>query len=107
LEKDLEDLLQGKTVRHCVTVEAAIKEWLEFREKNRLVNTKPKLMGQKLIDWCEKNEIFLLTAITTDRVMLTDFQPVNTLGNLGVLAWLLNSRTKIRVSERDAVLVAA
>jgi integrase len=69
LEKDLENLLQGKTVRHGVTVEAAINEWLEFREKNGLTNTKPKLMGQKLTDWCEKNEILLLTAITTDRVM--------------------------------------
>jgi len=69
LEKDLEDLLQGKTVRHGVTIEAAINEWQEFREKNGLTNTKPKLMGQKLIDWCEKNEILLLTAITTDRVM--------------------------------------
>ena len=69
LEKDLEDLLQGKTVRHGVTVEAAVNEWLEFRKKNGLTNTKPKLMGQKLIDWSEKNEILLLTAITTDRVM--------------------------------------
>ena len=69
LEKDLEDLLQGKTVRHGVTVEAAINEWLEFREKNGVTNTKPKLMGQKLIDWCEKNGILLLTAVTTDRVM--------------------------------------
>jgi integrase len=69
LDKGLEDLLQGKTVRHGVTVEAAINEWQEFREKNGLTNTKPKLMGQKLIDWCEKNEILLLTAITTDRVM--------------------------------------
>ncbi len=69
LEKHLEDLLQGKTVCHGVTVEAAINEWQVFREKNKLTNTKPKLMGQKLIDWCEKNEILLLTAITTDRVM--------------------------------------
>ena len=38
--------------------------------------------------------------------VLTDFQPVNTLGNLGVLAGLLNSRTKIRVLERDAMSVA-
>jgi hypothetical protein len=30
--------------------------------------------------------------------VLTDFQIVNTLGNLGVLAWLLNSRTEIGVS---------
>ena len=39
--------------------------------------------------------------------VLTDFQPVNTLGNLGVLARLLNTRTEIGVSERDAVPVAA
>jgi hypothetical protein len=39
--------------------------------------------------------------------VLTDFQPANTLGNLGVLARLLNSRTKIGVSQRDAALVAA
>jgi hypothetical protein len=69
LEKDLENLLQGKTVRHGVTVEAVVNEWLEFREKNRLTNTKPNLMGQKLIERCENNGIFLLTAITTNRVM--------------------------------------
>jgi hypothetical protein len=39
--------------------------------------------------------------------MLTDLQPANTLGNLGVLARLLNSRTKIGVSQRDAVFVTA
>src|ERR1017187_4368646 len=50
LEKDLEDLAQGKTVPKGMSVEAAINEWLEFREKNGLTNTKPKLMGQKLID---------------------------------------------------------
>ncbi len=44
-----------------------MKEWLELREQNRLDNTKAKLMGQKLIDWCEKNGALLLTALTTDR----------------------------------------
>jgi hypothetical protein len=39
--------------------------------------------------------------------VFTDFQPVNTLGNLGVLARLLNSLTEIRVSQRDAVSIAA
>jgi hypothetical protein len=39
--------------------------------------------------------------------VLTDFHPVNTLGNLWVLAGLLNSLTEIRVSERDAVFIAA
>jgi hypothetical protein len=38
--------------------------------------------------------------------MLTDLQPVNTLGNLRVLARLLNSRTQIGVPQRDAVFVA-
>jgi len=39
--------------------------------------------------------------------VLTDFQPVNTLGDLGVRARLLNSRTETRVSQRDAVFIAA
>ena len=69
LEKDLEALLQGKPVRQGVTVEAAVNDWLEFREKNKLGNTKAKLMGQKLIGWCGDNDVFLLTALTTDRTM--------------------------------------
>ena len=39
--------------------------------------------------------------------MLTDLQPVYALGNLGVLARLLNSRTEIGVPQRDAAVVAA
>jgi hypothetical protein len=39
--------------------------------------------------------------------VLTDAKPVNTLGNLGVLARLLDSRTEIGVSQRDAVSIAA
>lgn len=33
-----------------LTVETAINEWWQFREKNSLGNTKAKLMRQKLID---------------------------------------------------------
>jgi integrase len=69
LEKDLENLLQGKTVRQGVTVEAAVNEWLEFRQQNKRDNTKAKLMGGKLTDWCTENNILLLTALTTDRIM--------------------------------------
>ena len=70
LEKNLQALAEGKTVsQKGVTVEDAIKEWLEFRSKNGLDNTKADLMGRKHIDWCEKNEILLLTAITTDRAI--------------------------------------
>jgi len=69
LEKNLEALAEGKTVSKGATVEDAFKEWLEFRSKNGLDNTKADLMGRKLTEWCEKNEILLLTTITTDRAI--------------------------------------
>jgi hypothetical protein len=69
LEKDLEDILQGKQVRHGITVETAINEWWQFREKNSLGNAKAKLMRQKLIDWCQENDVLLITALTMERVM--------------------------------------
>lgn len=46
-----------------------MQEWLDFRSKIVLTNTKPKLMGGKLVDWCKNNDIALLTGITTERVM--------------------------------------
>ena len=39
--------------------------------------------------------------------VLTDFQPVNPVGNLAVLARLLDAWTEIGVLQRDAVSVAA
>ena len=69
LEKKLEALLEGKPVHTGVTVEAAVKDWLEFRSKNQLGNTKAKLMGDKLVEWCKEHEVLMLSAITTDRVM--------------------------------------
>ncbi len=39
--------------------------------------------------------------------MLTDLKPVDTVGNLAVLARLLDSWTEVGVSQRDAALVAA
>jgi hypothetical protein len=57
------------SVRHNVTVKAAMDEWLEFRSKNGLDNTKADLMGGKLTEWCEKNDVVLLSAITTERAM--------------------------------------
>jgi integrase len=69
LEKDLQALAEGETVNKGVTVGQAVKEWLEFRSKNGLDNTRADLMGRKLTQWCEKNEVFLLTAITTDRAI--------------------------------------
>lgn len=39
-----------------MTVEAAVKEWLEFRSKNQLGNTKAKLLGDKLVAWCKEHE---------------------------------------------------
>jgi integrase len=69
LESDLEPLLEGKPVRQNVTVKTAVNRWLEFRSKNGLMSTKGKLMGDKLVMWCEKNDVVLLTAITTERAM--------------------------------------
>jgi len=69
LKTDLEALLEGKPVRRNVTVKAAVNEWLEFRSKNGLTRNKGELMGEKLVAWCEKNDVALLTAITTQRVM--------------------------------------
>jgi integrase len=50
-------------------VEAALKVWYEFRAQNGLDNTKAKLLGRKLVDWCEANNILLLSALTTDKII--------------------------------------
>jgi len=46
-----------------------VQEWRDFRSKIGLTNTKPKLMGDKLVDWCKNNDVALLTGITTERLM--------------------------------------
>jgi integrase len=69
LEKRLKDFGEGKVVPKGKTVVEAVKEWLEFRERYGKGNTKADLMGRKLIEWCEKENIHLLSAITTDRAM--------------------------------------
>lgn len=69
LKTDLEALLEGKPARQNVTVKAAANKWLEFRGKNGLTSTKGKLMADKLVAWCNKNDVLFLTAITTQRVM--------------------------------------
>ena len=69
LEKRLKDFAEGKVVPKGITVEAALREWYEFRDQDGLDNTKAKLMGGKLVAWCEENNILLLTALTTDKVI--------------------------------------
>lgn len=70
LENDLEALLEGKLVRHkSISVEAAVLEWLTFRSKNGLTNTKAKYMGNKLVEWCKKNDVLTLSAITPDQAV--------------------------------------
>src|ERR1017187_7048977 len=69
LEKNLQALAEGKSVRKGVTVEDAFKEWLEFRSKNGIDNTKADLMGRKLTQGCDGNNVFLLIERTTDRVI--------------------------------------
>jgi integrase len=69
LERRLKDFADGKVVPKGTTVEAALQEWYKFREQDGLVNTKAKLMGGKLLEWCENNNVLLLTALTTDKTM--------------------------------------
>ena len=69
LKTDLETLLEGKPVRQNVAVKTAVDKWLGFRSKNGLTSAKDKLMGDKLATWCEKNDVVLLTAMTTERAM--------------------------------------
>jgi len=69
LEKRLKDFAEGKVVPKGMTVEAALQEWYEFRDQNGLENTKAKTDGGKLVKWCEKNNILLLTALSTDKVI--------------------------------------
>jgi integrase len=69
LEKRLKDFTNGKVVPKGMTVQAALHEWYEFRDQDGLDNTKAKLMGGKLVEWCEENNTLLLTALTTDKIM--------------------------------------
>ena len=69
LEKRLKDFAEGKVVPKGMTVEAVVQEWYEFRDPSDLDNTKAELMGGKLMEWCEKNNILLLSALTTDKVI--------------------------------------
>lgn len=70
LENDLMALLEGRLIRQkSISVEAAVKEWLTFRSKNGLTNTKAKYMGDKLLEWCKKNDVLMLSAITPDQAV--------------------------------------
>jgi integrase len=69
LESDLEALLQGKPSQKNVTVEAAVREWLAFRSKHGLSNTKAKYMGNKLVEWCKNNDLLFLGSITPDQAV--------------------------------------
>lgn len=61
LEKRLKDFAEGKVLPKGTTVEAALQEWYKFRDQDGLGNTKAKQMGGKLVEWCERNNILLLT----------------------------------------------
>ena len=69
LETDLEALLQGKPVRQNVTVQAAVEEWLKFKQQNGIGITKAKLVSDKLVAWCKENDVILLAALTPERAM--------------------------------------
>jgi len=69
LESELAALLEGKPIRQNITVQAAVEEWLKFKEQSGLGIKKAKLMGGKLVQWCNTNEVLLLTALTPERAM--------------------------------------
>lgn len=69
LQKRLKNFAKGKVAPKSRTVAAALQEWYKFRDQNKLGNTKAKQMGGKLDEWCEKNDILLLTAFTTEKAM--------------------------------------
>ncbi len=69
LQKRLKRFAKGKVAPKSRSVAAALQEWYKFRDQNKLGNTKAKQMGGKLEDWCEKNDILLLTAFTTEKAM--------------------------------------
>ena len=53
----------------AISVDAAIQDWLRFREVNGIGNDKPKLMGGKLAAWCKENGIGFLYQLTSGKVM--------------------------------------
>ena len=57
----------------------------------------------------ERNRLRLRSSVPTPRTIevLTDFQPVDAVGDLAVLARLLDARTEVGVLQRDAAFVAA
>jgi hypothetical protein len=52
----------------AVTVEAAVGDWLKFREKNGSGNHKAELMGRKLTEWGRENGVVFLHEATTEKV---------------------------------------
>jgi len=69
LKRELEGLLEGEPVRTPITVEAAVQNWLAFKSSNGDTITKPELMGRKLVDWCKRNDVLLLCAMTPDQAV--------------------------------------
>ena len=48
LDSELTALLEGKPVRQSITVQAAVEEWLKFKEQNKIGIKKAKLMGDTI-----------------------------------------------------------
>ena len=69
LEKRLKDFAEGKVKAKEASVAEVLQEWYTFRKQNALGNTKAKLMGSKLVAWCEENNVLLLSALTTEMLI--------------------------------------
>jgi integrase len=53
----------------ATTIEKAVEAWLRFRFQNGESSGKADLLGQKLIDWCEKNGVTYFHQLSIERVM--------------------------------------
>jgi len=65
-------ILRGETLKPNVgksmTIEQAVKDWLEFRQRNGLGNEKPELMGRKLTEWADANGVLYLHELTGEQI---------------------------------------
>jgi hypothetical protein len=83
----------------------------DFRDAHapiRLPAHRDLVQPRSSIQAAAKSVAALLVCANAGNVeVLTDFQPVNAVGNLAVLARLLDALTEVGVSQRNAVLIAA
>jgi len=102
---------QGFVTSHCASLNPQARPLPDFRDAHAAVRlpahrdlVQPRSRVQA---GAESVAAALVCADAPNIEMLTDFHPVDSVGNLAVLARLLDAWTEICVPQRDAPLVAA